>query len=160
MNREHEISGRFPWGTSSYSQMPASSRAARSRRHAQNGDRHPAGRDDSSRNRQRWRRPPSRRVVNRPPNSHAEGIPLSFIHRSQAGGSVEYAATVTRALLVGVGFFGSGAAVQFPPSIVLSRAFAASGVAPSSPSHVAHTASPPSASSRGSPECADRLPAA
>lgn len=50
--------------------------------------------------------------------------------------------------LLCLGFFGFGAAVQFTPSIVLSSTLAASGGAPSSPRHVAHTASPALASSR------------
>ena len=50
----------------------------------------------------------------------------------------------------GRGFFGSGAEVQFTPSIVLSSALADAGGAPSSPSHVAHASSSRIAGMRGS----------
>jgi hypothetical protein len=50
----------------------------------------------------------------------------------------------------GLGFFGSGAACQFTPSIVFSKAFAAAGVALSSPSHEGQASSSRIAGMRGS----------
>jgi len=53
-------------------------------------------------------------------------------------------------VLRGLGFFGSGAAVQFTPSMVFRTALAAAGVAPSSPSQVDHASSSRIAGMRGS----------